>query len=534
MRVACVLMQRNEQALLEPWLCYHGNLFGFENLFVIDHGSDHLDVMGVLANYEAAGVTVRRLPAAADYLTKGEIVSAELRALDATGLYDFLFPIDCDEFLVLYGRHGRSSCDRVRIHAYLETLAGETRLLQIKRNLLNVLHRPGYFRDFSYQKVFFAQGCAGWVNHGYHVGGSTRSPDRVESGLAYIHYHHRGYHRQRQASLRKLNGRVDTEDVEALRLFRGEGWHLVENLLLTEEAYNEKFLPSRYHVYCPQFESAFRGLGIDPNFCEEEVQEEAPVAMVSPLPFRPIVQVQKQGNIANQMIQVMVALSIAERAGGMELSSIEIPEWGIVIPKLAAKSDGFFKVSWHAVDFQKIVEGIEAKTITGVHISGYGHRMENFLPRERYVDVFRSNLDVEGFGPGYLVCDIRGGEILSGRLLNDTLVPIEFYQMITEQSGLVPVFMGQIEDNAYVKALRQAFPGARFMPSEGTIRDFEIIRRSRNIAVNVGTFSWLAAWLSNAARIYLPLTGFLNPFQYPDVDLLPLADKRYIFWLVPD
>lgn len=40
MLTACVMMQRNEVNALEPWTKYHAVLFGLENLYVIDHGSD--------------------------------------------------------------------------------------------------------------------------------------------------------------------------------------------------------------------------------------------------------------------------------------------------------------------------------------------------------------------------------------------------------------------------------------------------------------------------------------------------------------
>ena len=39
MRVACVTMQKNEDLCLEPWILYHGYLFGFENIFILDHNS---------------------------------------------------------------------------------------------------------------------------------------------------------------------------------------------------------------------------------------------------------------------------------------------------------------------------------------------------------------------------------------------------------------------------------------------------------------------------------------------------------------
>ncbi len=37
--VACIVMQKDEIFLSRPWLAYHGHLFGFGNLFVLDNGS---------------------------------------------------------------------------------------------------------------------------------------------------------------------------------------------------------------------------------------------------------------------------------------------------------------------------------------------------------------------------------------------------------------------------------------------------------------------------------------------------------------
>jgi hypothetical protein len=63
--------------------------------------------------------------------------------------------------------------------------------------------------------------------------------------------------------------------------------------------------------------------------------------------------------------------------------------------------------------------------------------------------------------------------------------------------------------------------------------DFALMRAARHLVVSVSTFSWLAAWLSHAETITIPLTGFYNPAQRPDVNLLPLDDPRYRFYLFP-
>ena len=55
----------------------------------------------------------------------------------------------------------------------------------------------------------------------------------------------------------------------------------------------------------------------------------------------------------------------------------------------------------------------------------------------------------------------------------------------------------------------------------------------KNIVVAISTFSWLAAWLSRAETIILPLSGFFNPAHHREIDLLPVDDIRYRFFLFP-
>jgi hypothetical protein len=43
----------------------------------------------------------------------------------------------------------------------------------------------------------------------------------------------------------------------------------------------------------------------------------------------------------------------------------------------------------------------------------------------------------------------------------------------------------------------------------------------------------LAAWLSQAKTIILPISGFYNPAQHRELDLLPVDDIRYRFFLFP-
>jgi hypothetical protein len=95
------------------------------------------------------------------------------------------------------------------------------------------------------------------------------------------------------------------------------------------------------------------------------------------------------------------------------------------------------------------------------------------------------------------------------------------------------VFLGQLGPGEYFDTLRNAFPGAEFVPARDPMLDFTVLRRSSNIVLSVSTFAWLAAWLSEASQIHLAVNGLLNPMQLPDVDLLPFADERFRFYLFP-
>src|SRR5580698_10575392 len=136
-KIACVMMQKNETLLLRPWLAYHGYLFGFENLYVLDNGSDALDVRATLGEFARKGVHVDWSHASRqDYLAKGDLVGARLQALDVAREYDFLIPIDCDEF-VLLRTETDFVCSREAILTYLVTLMGEKRPLRMPYQLAN-------------------------------------------------------------------------------------------------------------------------------------------------------------------------------------------------------------------------------------------------------------------------------------------------------------------------------------------------------------------------------------------------------------
>ena len=253
-----------------------------------------------------------------------------------------------------------------------------------------------------------------------------------------------------------------------------------------------------------------------------------------PIFDRPVFHTRMRGNLGDRMIQHMVAQTVLARAPNTRLTGSLLPEWGIV----GAPDDGVW-ADWAEIAPQNVDLDLIANMLNGglarrvVH-RGLGQRISYFLPRGNYRDVFYADApELQGFDAQHLVINIGTDEMIAGQWADHVLLPVAFYRELVDQTGLIPVFTGQTDANAYTDALRAEFPEAIFLGSLGPIDDFEIVRRSSNIVVAVNTLSWLAAWLSEAQQIFLPVDGLFNPIQVPDVDLLPMMDPRYRFFLFP-
>jgi hypothetical protein len=252
--------------------------------------------------------------------------------------------------------------------------------------------------------------------------------------------------------------------------------------------------------------------------------------------FAPVFQVDPLGRLANQMIQYMVALSFVDRVGDCRISNVSLPAWGIHCPRLDTPGPAALEHRLQHIDLPVLAEQVRSGRIRRVEWSGYGQRLENFLPRNRYEVVFVSPFDAAmGYGPEYLVCPVRAEDVLHGGTLDYVLTPVEFYRDIIDMTGLRPVFIGQTQPNAYMDRIHAAFPSAIFRaPQHDPLVDFETIRQSRHVVVGVSTYSWLAAWLSNTVEtIHMTVSGLFHPRQYRAVDLLPFGDERFRFYLFP-
>jgi len=245
------------------------------------------------------------------------------------------------------------------------------------------------------------------------------------------------------------------------------------------------------------------------------------------------------GNLANQMIQYMVAVRLSDEVvarGGARpaISNVDLAPFGIHHPLLAHDPAATCCVTSAELDLSALADTLASGTFDCVDIRSYAQKIVNFPGLARARELFAQDQAGESeIFDDELLCSIRGGEILDARHPDYVLIPPLYYADLARVSGLRPVFMGQIEGNAYIGALRALFPEARFLPSEGAARDFARIRQARHVVPAISTFSWLAAWLGEAETIYLPVLGLFNPLQSPGTDLLPAVDQRFRFYQFP-
>ncbi len=240
------------------------------------------------------------------------------------------------------------------------------------------------------------------------------------------------------------------------------------------------------------------------------------------------------GNMGNRMIQYMAALALAERVPGARIVQIHLPEWGIQIAPFEGDVARTEIVTTARIERGRLAAALNDGSLDRVDIRSYAQHIGNFLAPDAYRGVFQTPLPPEAAGgPDELVCNIRQGDVLDAHHPDYVLISPDFYADLIATTGLRPVFCGQLEATPYLETLKKRFPHARYVPSRGAIGDFAFLLGACNIVPAVSSFSWLAAWLSQAARVFMPVLGVLHPLQAPSVNLLPLNDPRFSFYLFP-
>lgn len=237
------------------------------------------------------------------------------------------------------------------------------------------------------------------------------------------------------------------------------------------------------------------------------------------------------GNLANQMLQFVFMEGLRQRLPNLEIGGVNLPQWQIKHELPASPEAKRLRLWGQFVDRDLLCGLLEHGWMHDFEFAGLGFRMSHYPALDDVRPLFpRLPAAPEQIGPDDLLINVRGAEVLGDAHPDYGPLPIGFLRQLVESTGLQPVLMGQLGDDWYSAALRQAFDGCRVISSRGALEDFDIIRGATHVAMSLSSFSWMACWLSDAQTVHMPVVGMFNPQQRPEIDLLPLDDKRYRFY----
>jgi len=246
----------------------------------------------------------------------------------------------------------------------------------------------------------------------------------------------------------------------------------------------------------------------------------------------PALILRPHGRLGNHILQWVTGQSLAARVPGLALSNYRLPEFGRVDQGLLRRHFFLPSIFNQDSDLALIADLMRRGDMPLARLYcmvlqadawGEPERFRRLLPATPVPQEATA-------GPGEILLNVRADEILKARHKDYGPIPLGFYTAVLRETGLRPVFMGQLGQDHYSDLLRQSFPDARFLPSRGVMADFNALRQARHLALSVSTFSWVAGWLSQAESLHLPVLGLFNPAQRPDVGLLPREDARFHYY----
>jgi len=231
-------MVKNEVDIVEDWLKYHGTLFGYNNLNIIDNMSDD-GTYEKLQEYVKKGI---RLSRELDYTKKGDYMNELIHRPDQ-GDYDIAYPLDIDEFIVYYDKE-QNRLLPFKTVGYLNSLSLENNIFkanyiqaQISNgsnygyNRATIESEHGKYDDYKdMAKTFFNRRTwNGVIDHGNHY--CTR--DYLMTDVCLVHYHCRNLDQMKAKVVNNVKGLgYDETNISKLQEhLEGCGNHHVKHMI---------------------------------------------------------------------------------------------------------------------------------------------------------------------------------------------------------------------------------------------------------------------------------------------------------------
>lgn len=269
---------KDEYDLIESFVNYHGGIFGYDNIVVIDNGSTNEHVLSAYETFKQKGVTITYSTGYAGNLQGEHFTNTMTQYKDKSR---FLIPLDTDLFFTVHG-----SCNKNVICNFLDNLRNDYDMFKMnmfymsvvdtsspnyKDNKLTVptdstlfVKRRGYGGMPTVQHMFYRSPNFVWTSNGNHVGGSLTNSIGETPDVAYVHFHLTGVSRniERCVAILDAYGYINSktqslqEQFNILSNLNGDGGHRISQyvehlrkILSGDNAFVEEPIPSDAFIF---------------------------------------------------------------------------------------------------------------------------------------------------------------------------------------------------------------------------------------------------------------------------------------------
>lgn len=159
-------------------------------------------------------------------------------------------------------------------------------------------------------------------------------------------------------------------------------------------------------------------------------------------------------------------------------------------------------------------------------LNGFFQDYENIRPYKDYIKkVYSFQKIPELYNDDFIAVHIRLGEYLR----DDINLPMDYYIDIVKDSKKIPIIYTDGPNTEYIKDIREYLNCEVRYGSEW--QDFVEISSYKTISISQSSYSWWAAWLSNAKTIYYPRTSkkyWQHRNDGDDINLVVSDENRFI------
>ena len=190
--------------------------------------------------------------------------------------------------------------------------------------------------------------------------------------------------------------------------------------------------------------------------------------------------IEQTGRLGNHMLQLMLARAVQRYSRrDVRICGYDMPAWGLkaevnfVVPKNSPQFGG------HLIDARYVARMIDRYAVRCLRMNNLCLRLGSLLPASEYVDLFPPATD-QGtpFSDDTLVINVRAGEILKDVHPNYGPLPFSYYRTLIAETGLNPLFIGEIKTELMPVRCVRYFPMLG-SPRGLAYHDFQVLRRAR-------------------------------------------------------